>query len=230
MKDGPGESAASWGPYAALLAILLAVITIVPFLPGGRDDEWLNRVAWTGLIIAAVSIAHRSRLLLWIAAVIALPALVSRWQYLLGEAAGPPVLSPLLGFVLLMFIAVLIVRQIFSSKGVTFDHMLGGINAYLLLGIAFSQLHGAVEAMAPGSYMLGDVALSDLTADSGDLSQTFVYFSFTTFTTLGYGDIRPAGEFARILCSLEALVGQLFVAVLIARIVAEYVRGARAEQ
>jgi len=216
-----------WGPYGALLVALLIVITVVPFLPGGGDDEWLNRAAWTGLVIAAISIAHRSRLLLWSAAAIALPGLVSRWQYLLGESAGAPVFSPLLAFVFLVFTAVLIVRQVFDSRGITFDQLLGGINAYLLLGVAFAQLHLAVEMVAPGSYLLNEGAVSELLEGSGTLDQTFVYFSFTTFTTLGYGDIRPAGQLARILCSLEAVIGQLFVAVLIARIVSEYARAGR---
>jgi hypothetical protein len=219
-----------WGPYGALLVALLLVISVVPFLPGGGDDEWLNRVAWTVVVIASISIAHGSRILLWSAAAIALPGLVSRWQIVLGEAAGPLVLTPLLAFVFLSFITVLIVRQIFSSSGVTFDQVLGAINAYLLVGIAFAQLHGIVEALAPGSYMLDESSLSQLSAHTHDLHQTFIYFSFTTFTTLGYGDIRPAGEFARILCSLEAVVGQLFVAVLIARIVSEYARSARQER
>jgi voltage-gated potassium channel len=228
LRENPETTGVrQWGPYGALLVALMIVLTVVPFLPGGGDDEWLNRAAWTGLFIAAISIAHRSRLLLWSAAAIALPGLLSRWQYLLGDAAGPPVFAPLLAFVFLLFTAVLIVSQIFASRGITFDQVLGGINAYLLLGIAFAQIHGVVEMVSPGSYLLGENALSALPEESGSLDQTFLYFSFTTFTTLGYGDIRPAGQFARILCSLEAVVGQLFVAVLIARIVSEYARVAR---
>jgi voltage-gated potassium channel len=228
-KEPEAMGMRQWGPYGALLVALLIVISVVPFLPGGGDHGWLSRVGYTGLVIAAISIAHRSRLLLWSAAAIALPGLVSRWQYLLGDAAGPPVFSPLLAFAFLLFTAILIVRQIFASRGITFDQLLGGINAYLLLGVAFAHLHSAVEVAAPGSYMLSEGAVSELFEGSGTLDQTFVYFSFTTFTTLGYGDIRPVGQLARILCSFEAVVGQLFVAVLIARIVSEYARAARDE-
>ena len=179
------------------------------------------------VVLASLLIAGRTRWPLRLALAVSLPMLISRWLSLLGDFPALDIGMPVIHAAFLALTVFLIVRQIFAERSVGLDQVLAGINAYLLLGVAFSQLHIAVEAAAPGAYQLGDTALSQVAAGTGGISQIFMYFSFTTLTTLGYGDIRPVGEFARILCTSEALVGQLFVAVLIARLVSDYARRPR---
>jgi hypothetical protein len=71
---------------------------------------------------------------------------------------------------------------------------------------------------------LGEVALAATSSGAdGDLVLTFLYYSFTTLTTLGYGDIRPVTHAARMLSTGEALIGQLYVAILIARLVGSHI-------
>jgi voltage-gated potassium channel Kch len=100
--------------------------------------------------------------------------------------------------------------------------ILGAINVYLLFAIGFMFLHAFVEAVTPGSYQYQGESLSAVFRGHPEVEALafMLYFSIVTLTTLGYGDIAPAAPAARMLCSLEAVIGQLFVAVFIARLVA----------
>lgn len=99
--------------------------------------------------------------------------------------------------------------KIFSEKEVTADTIRGGIAVYLLVGIFWALLYGMLLLFNPQSFSLKPpVEFIEL-----------VYFSFTTLTTLGYGDISPITGVARNLAVMEALFGQLYIAILVARIV-----------
>ena len=90
--------------------------------------------------------------------------------------------------------------------------------AYLLLGFIASALFAAMGAVDPQTINIPASALDTVTRDS-----SYLYFSFVTLTTLGYGDIAPVTPMARSLAVLVAVTGQLFMAVLLARVVSLYV-------
>jgi hypothetical protein len=212
------------GGNAILLAMLILLLVVVPFLPAqvsGYDTEGtINRVVWTALIIAGILRTAGRRYFLWAALVIAIPSLLSRWIDVFGLAdAGPLIIA--LFFAL---IAGHILTDIFSQHRIGLDHILGGINVYLLLGVLFTRLHVAVEMNDGKAYLLGDMPLRVAAQSMGQhVEDMMQYFSFTTLTTLGYGDIRPMSEIARMLSTVEAVSGQLFLAILIARLVSVYV-------
>lgn len=91
-------------------------------------------------------------------------------------------------------------------------HLYAALSAYLLAGLCFGLLYWVLEQISAGSFSI-----------SGEFSQTTaIYFSFVTLATLGYGDITPRAEVARGLAILEGVGGQLFLAVLVARLVSLY--------
>lgn len=91
-------------------------------------------------------------------------------------------------------------------------HLYAALSAYLLAGLCFGLLYWVLEQISAGSFSI-----------SGKFSQTTaIYFSFVTLATLGYGDITPRAEVARGLAVLEGVGGQLFLAVLVARLVSLY--------
>lgn len=96
---------------------------------------------------------------------------------------------------------------------VTSERLFAATSVYLLMGLAFAAVYQALEQIRPGS-----LAVAGSSAASLDL-QTAVYFSFVTLATLGYGDVVPVSPIARSLAILEAVGAQLFVAVMIARLV-----------
>ncbi len=100
---------------------------------------------------------------------------------------------------------------------VTGETLWAAINIYLLFGMMFAFLYSAVLALNPGAFAGGI-----LENENQDITQSMVYYSFVTMTTLGYGDITPKIHVAATLAYLQALIGQLYVAILIARLVSMY--------
>ena len=213
-----------WGRFGVLLIALVAFLVVVPFLPGGVAGGALLRLGWSVVILAGLLIASRNRKVLWIALVIAIPVLVLRWTAGHSDLPALRIAEPLSSALFLAFTAGVILKSIFFERRVTLDEILGGVVVYLLIGVAWGQLHHALELAHPGAYLLGDVALVATSSGAdGNPVLTFLYYSFTTLTTLGYGDIRPVTHAARMLSTSEALIGQLYVAILIARLVGSHI-------
>lgn len=105
---------------------------------------------------------------------------------------------------------------LFEQKRVTGETLWAAINVYVLIGLLFAFLYTAVEVMEPGAFA------GDLLQGGPDTTRTFLYYSYVTMTTLGYGDILPQIQVAATLAYVQALIGQLYVAILIARLVALY--------
>ena len=103
-------------------------------------------------------------------------------------------------------------------KHVSGDAIFGAVCGYLLLGIIWSLLYGAVETASPGSFVTAPPKGEDVSAerlDRGDLS----YYSFITLATVGYGDVTPTTPLARMLAWTEAITGQFYLAILVAGLV-----------
>jgi hypothetical protein len=181
------------------------------------------------IVLAGLLVASRDRRILWAALLLAIPVLALRWTAGHYDILATRAVAPLASALFLTFTAGVVFKEIFTERRVTLDEIFGGVLVYILVGVVFGQLHYAVELASPGSYLLGDVALSSIPSDSDwDLILSFRYFSFTTLTTLGYGDIRPLSHVARMLSIGEALMGPLYLAIFVARLVGTYI-GQRSE-
>jgi hypothetical protein len=118
-----------------------------------------------------------------------------------------------------------IMGYVFDNSAVTFDKICGAISAYILMGIAWSVAYALFQHVQPGSFILPDEMVSDSLVGTWAL-----YFSFTTLTTLGYGDITPQLPAVQTYAYAEAACGQIFLAVIIARLVAlQIIHGSKKE-
>ena len=116
------------------------------------------------------------------------------------------------------FAAVMILRAIFSQGSISLDSIFGAICAYLLLGLAWGSLYAVIEVRQPGSFHAsGELANTLKSAEAR--GSVLIYYSFVTMTTVGYGDITPVSPPARTLAWLEAMMGQFYIAVLVAALV-----------
>ena len=116
-----------------------------------------------------------------------------------------------------IFVIVILLRRIVTAKVVDAEVILGSVSMYLLIAIAWAVSYGLIDALAPGSFS----GASEGTAASFN---QFLYFSLTTMTTLGYGDVTPLTPLARVWSTLEAVTGVFYLAVLVARLVSLYHR------
>jgi len=122
------------------------------------------------------------------------------------------------GYLLLVGAAAFgLLRRVLGQKTVTAETVRGGIAVYFLLAIVWSLLFEIVAIVLPGSF--AGFAI-DAGVDQASVRGRYLYFSLTTLTTLGYGDIVPTTSFARNLATLEAVCGQIFLAVFMARLIA----------
>ena len=127
-----------------------------------------------------------------------------------------------IGALFFVVLAGKIVQSTFESQELSWDTVFGAICGYLLLGVAWGLTYAMIHAVNPESFQLGNAILPQM--EQRDSSRNiFMYYSFVTLTTVGYGDITPASIPARTLSWVEAVTGQLYLAVLIAGLIGDLV-------
>jgi hypothetical protein len=110
-------------------------------------------------------------------------------------------------------------RAVFAPGRITFHRIMGAFLLYLAIGLTFAALYAFVGVLSTDAFSGMSVK------DSPTLSSTMIYFSFGTLTTAGSGDIAPLNAFARSLSNVEAMIGQLYPATLLARLVTLEIEG-----
>ena len=176
----------------------------------------LMDIFWTAIFIAIIyAVSHKKHHIL-IALLLALPMLGSIWSSYFVKLSAVVVVGALCGAAFFIFAIIQILIFIYSQKEVTRDLIVGAAIVYLLMALAWSFIFGAVESLHPGSFSIPEI-------QGISTSRSFLYYSFVTITTLGYGDITPVTSLARSLCILEAVVGQLYLVVQVAWLVGVHV-------
>jgi hypothetical protein len=147
---------------------------------------------------------------------VAVAAIILRWTDRFTEN---PVIALWSAATSLMFLAlmtgVLLIRVFRSDRQVTLHRVKGAVAVYILFGITWSMLYQFLDLSFAGAFSLSAAHHLDTTGRQ----ETFTYFSFVTLTTLGYGDVTAIHPTARMFVIMEALMGQLYPATLLARLV-----------
>ena len=203
------------------LISLALLLVAAPFLEAFSIGKMIEAILMTVVLLFGVMAVGRKRRTLALAAGLAVPAAVSRWLYHLWPERIPPDLYLVLALLFMAFILSHLIRFILASPRVNSEVLCAGLAMYLLLGMAWSFAYVLAGHVSPGAFAL----------PAGNQMQGFtsLYFSFITLSTVGYGDITPVSNVARMLAAAEAITGTLFVAVFIARLVALYSTEARDE-
>jgi len=214
-----------YGRFTILACALFAFICAVPFISEVRFGLFLLRAGMILLLIAAVYSVSERRWQLILAVVLALPPVATLALHPLLGASQALMVRMGMSALFFIYIAVLTARFLLKQDRVSADIIVGAINVYLLFAIGFTFLHAFVELVKPGAYLYQGAALGQALQGEPEIDALafLLYFSVVTLTTLGYGDITPAIPAARMLCSLEAVIGQLFVAIFIARLVSLHI-------
>jgi len=203
--------------FLGLVLALLALLIGSPFL----GSDLLSRVAvallLSILLFATVIAASKAPHLRWIAATLATVSGVVLFTGLLLEhrVIYLPVVA-LLTIYLAYTIAVVLRRMIIVTE-IDADILCAAAAIYFLIGVVWAMTYWLIYELDKGAF----TAASALAAPPYDLHQ-FLYYSFSTLTSLGIGDITPANRFAQIWTTLETATGNLYVAVLVARLVSLY--------
>ena len=204
-----------------LLISLMVFIFLGPFLT--TDDRGISIFdgLFTAVLILGAYSASQRKAFLVIALAILLPAVALIWLDHFDPSTSFAVPRSILSLLFFTFIAGTLLRHAFRAERVTFDKICAALCSYLLLGLIFAILYSLLEFLDPGTFLAGGavIAQGDPAAFQGAGLGQAIYFSFTTLTTLGYGDITGATPVARNLSVLEAIFGQIYLVVLVARLV-----------
>lgn len=198
--------------FSVFLLVLVAVAFVLPpVVSVGRFGRFVADAFFSLLLFSgAAGIWKRGRELAIVLAVTVV-ALLVRWLSWFSPTTGLLIAREWAGLVTLGLFTVIVLAQVLRGGTVNRQRIEGAIAGYILLGLMWASAYELVAMSYPGSFN-GAVVPERL-------SSTFIYYSFVTLTTLGFGDITAVHPIARSLTVLESLTGQLYVAVLLARLV-----------
>lgn len=204
--------------HAILFYSLLATIGAAPLLVGlGLGGNLLEFFLALNLLAGALGFeaGWKKRALL----ILTVAALVIHFASARGDAIGVRPMVLAFWTAIALFSASSSIRFAMRSTRVDAEHIYAALSAYLLAGIFFGVLYHGIENVWPGSFNIPGAKAEFPLFDA-------IYFSFVTLATLGYGDLVPVGAVARGLAIIEAVSGQLFLAVMVARLVSSHVQAA----
>jgi hypothetical protein len=204
---------------AQFLICLAAFIVSAPFVEAIPNyGTFIDGSLLTLVLMSGVLAVARKRRILIVAIVLVIPVIAARWAHLFRPGQSPAItLVPALVF--FGFMIGHLLYFILQAKRVDSEVLCAGLSVYLLLGMTWMVAYMLVDQLSPGAFVFtagGPNSAHDMTGF------TAIYFSFITLTTVGYGDIVPISNIARMLTSIEAVTGTLFMAVMIARLVSLY--------
>ncbi len=220
--------------YFAVLAAVLIASFAGPLL----NNTWEGRVAGsTFIFLLVVSVSYAvspSRIIRWQVLILGISACIFICaSTILGvpglDAPAIKAGSYFLGFVFLVLGTCVIFRDVFAGA-VTANRLCGAICLYLLIGACFAILYMVVDIADPKAFQTNEALASrfDPNNPRHERLSLLMYFSMVTLSTAGYGDISPVNRLARTLAWLEAASGQIYLSMMVARLVGLHIVGAQA--
>ena len=205
--------AADSGPYGLLILLFGTIFVLAPLLSARMVSPFILEIAFALILVAgAFNVTSRVSVRGLALALAVLSVVIGQLGLPFSEkavAAADMVLS--VG--MLAAFTVLMIKRFLVRGSEPAHRIAGAVAVYLLLGLIWTRLYQFVELVSPGAFRVPE--------GESPNSATLAYFSFVTLATLGYGDISPVNIVARDLAVLEAIMGQLYLVILISRLVAE---------
>ena len=206
-----------WATDSGLSIFLVMIVVIVFVLPSlvslGVTGRLLFDIFFSLLLVSGIaSMSGRRRVLITLT-VISIVALAIRWIDSFNTSYLLDVLNYLSTITATILFSTVVLSQVVKKGPITIHRIEGAIAVYLLLGLAYAHTYELIEYLSPGAFTGAVTASSRFSS--------WMYFSFVTLASLGYGDIAPVHPVARSLAVSEAITGQLYLAILIARLVSQ---------
>ncbi|MBX3731115.1 MAG: two pore domain potassium channel family protein [Verrucomicrobiae bacterium] len=201
---------------AGLLVALTAFFATAPFVDALPNGRYVDALLATGVLAAAVAaIGTRTRPRV-IASVLAAPLVYAYWFQRHHTEGSPFIIFVLLFMTFVGFVILHLLQFVRDARHVNSEVLCAAVAVYLLLGMLWAAAFTLTARLVPGSF--AGTAMESTPLQGFEA----LYFSLTTLTTAGFGDIAPTTAPARMLAMLEACTGTLYIAVLVARLVSLY--------
>ena len=192
--------------FLFLLLAHLALLLLSPLLESLFALRLLVNLCYTLVLVAAVHALADSRAQLVTAALLALPMLAAMWADRVVEISHLRNWGLAFGIIFVLYVQIVIIGHIARCRRIERDLLFGAIVVYLLMGLMWTFAFELLEGLTPGAFQFPENAIAED-------PYRFVYFSFVTLATLGYGDMIPATPLAGALTILEAVIAQMYLVV-----------------
>lgn len=202
-----------WSLTMLLVFLSIAVFLVRPLEAIGVNLHLSGAIAFTVILLTGIFRVMRSRITMIVFGSLAVVAASIHWARFAIYGAAWTGIDAVASLLACGMLAAIVLMQVFAEGPITSQRIQGAIAAYLLVALMFAAAYTLISARIPNAF-------AGVIEPAGhDPMQRFVYFSFVTLTTTGYGDVTPVAAFARSLAMLEAVLGQLFPSILLARLV-----------
>jgi hypothetical protein len=201
------------GPYALLVLLFCTAFVLSPLLSAHMVVPFVLDCAFALTIVAGAFNVSSHRSVRMIAVVLAALSIVGGRLGLSTSQRVVEVLDLALYVAMFAVFTLLMVKRFLPVGRPPAHRIAGAVTIYLLIGLMWAKLYQLVELLSPGAFRVPEGESID--------HASLGYFSFVTLATLGYGDISPVNIVARDLSVLEAIIGQLYLVILISRLVSE---------
>jgi hypothetical protein len=204
--------------FFLLFVFLLATLILFPYAEASHFGSYAFRAIGSFAIVVSVYAANLHRSLLILAIVLAIPALFERIVLPKVNSHSFFIFNIILTLVFDVVIVVVIFRHVLAEEQPTSETIFGALCLYLLVGFTFASVYGMVAAFQPNAFYLDPLTNLHKIPDRFDL----IYYSFCTMTSLGAAGITAVSPQARSFSILEAILGVLYLAVLITGLIGAY--------
>ena len=203
------------GRFGFLLVSILLMCILRPFVEGYIGLQALLALFMSAIVLSVIYAVSEQKRVFVIGLAIAIPTLIIKWTSYFVNISAVHLASDVIGVVFTAYATIIILSYVFIEKKISADVIFAAVSGYFLIGLMWAFVFSALEFLMPGSFQGPQV-------EASRLSHAY-YYSFTTLTTLGYGDITPVSAPARSFSFLEAITGQLYIAILMAGLVGKYI-------
>jgi hypothetical protein len=198
--------------FSFLLISIILFLIFRPFVEDLVGIGFLMEIFVSAILLSGIYAVSEDRVSLIFALVTGLPALFTNWTFQFLKIPSFLLIHHICAGLFFAVATIIIVRHLISQKEITIDLIWGAVCGYFLIGFMWGDIFSLLETIQPGSFKLGQQVVPDI--------DSLIYFSFVTLATLGYGDIVPLTKQAQSLAIIETVMGQMYLAVNIAALVA----------
>jgi len=207
--------------FSFLLISMVLFLIFRPFVEDLVRIGFLMEIFVSAILLSGIYAVSEDRVSLVFALLTGLPALFTNWSFQLLKSPSLLLIHHICAGLFFAVATIIIIRHLVNQKVITVDLIWGAVCGYFLLGFMWGDIFSLLETLQPGSFNLGE-GVPDI--------DSLIYFSFVTLATLGYGDIVPLTKQAQSLSIIETVMGQMYLAVNIAALVAIRISQSRSRE
>jgi hypothetical protein len=208
--------------FAVLFVLLLCVILIPPYF---ENAPWIGsfwRWLFTLVLLWTLYTVAGSRRVLVLAALLLVPTMASTWLADPGQKIYLAYIDNLTNILYFALICAFLGQYILTTRRVTLEVIFAAMCLYMMLAILWAAIFTNLELYYKDAFTFNGKFAAEAGIDQDSIFGQMIYFSFITLSTLGYGDVLPVHKVSQSWAGVEAMIGQFFIAIVIARLVSVY--------